>query len=231
MQVSTFGKLKTIFQMGGFGTIFLTLFCPDPWHTNIPAIVGLVCAAGWARSKIAHQTPSTWLLPVASAFAYVALANTMFTPATSVNAQATVIVFMTWGSALVYVYQGYKTIWPQIRMYDAVRLMWTVVYPCCVARWVIVTPTALLPLIFWLGIELIHGGIDNVASAYQPKVTTTHLAASSTLALLFCVFTAATTLSTSPWMLPATWLMCMASALLCTKALWQNRHIFMGTTC
>ncbi|MEM7588719.1 MAG: CDP-alcohol phosphatidyltransferase family protein [Myxococcota bacterium] len=231
MQVHPFAKLKTIFQMGGFGTIFLTLFSPDPWHTNIPAIVGLLFAAVWTHCKIHKQTPPTWLLPVAGAFAYVAIANTVLTPNTSAHTQAAVIVFMTWASAVIYVYRGWKIVWSHLRTSDAVRFVWAMTYPICVAMWVTVSSHLLLPLIFWLGIELVHGGIDNVASTYNRHVAATTLGFSSLLALAFCMFAlGAASLSATQWMLPVAWIMWTASILLCAKAAWQNRQIFMAPT-
>ena len=229
IDVSTFAKLKTIFQMGGFGTIFLTLFSSAPWHTHIPAIASLLFAAVWTRCKIGSRTAPTWLLPVAGAFAYVAIANAIFTRAISVNMQATMIVFMTCASACIYVYRGWRFVWPDVRISDAVRYLWAITYPACAASWVLVNPDILLPLIFWLGIELIHGGIDNAASIHNCRVTTTHLGPSSLLALLFYVFALITPVSVDRWMPSMTWLMLGTSTLLCIKAAWQNRQILVDT--
>ncbi|MEM7402614.1 MAG: CDP-alcohol phosphatidyltransferase family protein [Myxococcota bacterium] len=229
LQVSTLAKLKTIFQMGGFGTIFVTLFAPQPWHAQLPATVGLLFAAAWAYRKLNHQNAPTWVLPVAAAFAYVALANSLLPPAVSVDTQTAIIVFMTLASALVYLHRGWRLLWPAVHVSDAARCLWSISYPVCAAYWVTVNPQLLLPLIFWLGFELVHGGIDNVVSANNRHVTTTYLAYSTLLLLLFWLTATTAWLPATQWPPAAIWLMVGMSGLLCAKAAWKNKQMLISS--
>ena len=245
LPVSAAGKLKTIFQMGGFGTIFLTVFSPTPWSALIPMALALcffVLAQSKGNSSVSHRhsTPpkalgarprSGWIMPVALALAVVALLNIMLTPPLSASMQAVVIVVLTWQGGLDYLQASTRLIHGCLGAADGIRLAWAITYSLAVVPWVVMAPQAVLPLIAAIGTAFTLGGLVNAVSATNRQATVLPSLGISTLAgCLFCLGGIAAILWHQPLFFPlASWLLCVVNVLACTFIAWRGlRSLLRG---
>lgn len=167
IQTSVLAKIKTMVQMGGFGTIFLTLFLPrlGAIAAGIALFLSLALVIVIYRAFKKRKAPY-WVLPVALAFLYWTFLSIYVTPETSVVLQLAVIVALTWISGVDYLLGSLK-IYARtgINMQDISRLFWALSHTLLVAPWVEIYPQAVLLILASMSFELALGGIDTVVAS------------------------------------------------------------------
>lgn len=181
---SKLGKLKTIYQMGGLGTIFLTLALPKLWLTvtMIALTAGLFLI--WLQLRRKGDTPS-WIFPVLGAFVGVGILGATTTVALSVLCQAVVISILTWLSGFTYIAECYKIFTLNgLTAGDKVRLYWVVAISCGICPLVSVSPELVLPIVITIGLELALGGVDNIIAAETGFISSKALFITGSAAIL-----------------------------------------------
>lgn len=162
---SKLAKMKTIFQMGGLGTIFLSLSL----HSVALVIVMLSLAAALFIAWLiySHGQPATaWMMPVVTAFLAVALLGLVLSKETLVLIQAVFITGMTWASGISYIVESYKLFSREgFYLYDWTRIFWVAAFALGVCPLVAFSPELVLPIILAVSTEFALGGIDNIVSA------------------------------------------------------------------
>lgn len=169
IKTSYLAKIKTIVQMGGFGTIFMTL----GFEPHVAAIVATVLCVGllafyaiyWIQKQ---KHPPYWVLPVAAAFLYWTLLSIFLEPQSSVLAQLVVIVGITWISCIDYIIGTYKMfVRTGIGARDVVRIAWTAAHTLFAAPLIETYPELVLPLLVSISFELALGGVDMIVASEQ----------------------------------------------------------------
>ncbi len=167
VRTSRLAKMKTIVQMGGVGTVFLTDQFAAPVVVWMAGALAAPFGLSWLYFKIKRRDrePPFFLGPVTIGFLFWALLTRV--PAdTSILAQWLVIVGITWVSGLDYVL-GALGLFRRtgLRSADTARSFWGLVrgglVPCLAGLY----PAAVLPLLVALSAELGTAGIDNVVVA------------------------------------------------------------------
>lgn len=167
IRTSRLAKMKTIVQMGGVGTVFLT----DQFTVPVVLCMALALATpfglGWLyfRTQRKDREPPFFLGPVTIGFLAWALLTRI--PAdTSILLQWLVIVGITWVSGLDYVL-GAVGLFRRtgLRSADNARSFWGLVQGGLVPCLAGLHPAAVLPLLVALSAELGTAGIDNVVVA------------------------------------------------------------------
>ncbi len=163
IKTSTLGKLKTIIQMGGLGTIFLTIVLPNGIFTWVCLALSVPFLLVAIVYKLKSQPSKFWALPVFAAFFLVGILGYFLSKETTLATQMGVIIAITWVSAIDYVVGSYKLFRRTgINGGDWSRIMWSVVYGVFVAPLVAYYPIMVLPLLVSMSLEFGLGGIDNI---------------------------------------------------------------------
>lgn len=165
IQTSNFAKIKTIYQMGGFGTIFLTMALPKSWLIALSLFIAIVFLCLWIAMMIRSKAPY-WVLPVSIAFFLLLTLRLLFSVENAMLAQAIVIVCITWASGLDYLFSSLKVFRRSgLKKYDIARLFWaicqSVVLPLLVGLYEVV----LIPVLITISFELALGGVDAVVAS------------------------------------------------------------------
>lgn len=163
MKTSVLGKLKTVFQMGGAGTIFLTLVLP-------PFIMGVTCGILSLPFFIVAliyffkgKKQPHWGWPVFLALAFASFCGFFIKKDLSLWLQMTIIISFTWISAIGYLIDTYKIFKRTgLREGDVVRLMWSITHGLLVAPLVYYYPSLIFPILISISLEFSLGGIDNM---------------------------------------------------------------------
>lgn len=169
IKTSNLAKIKTVVQMGGFGTIFLTIALA-PLHATIVAFllfIGLMGFYGlyWLQKR---KHPPYWVLPVAASFLYWTFLSVYFEPEQSVLAQLVVIVALTWISCIDYLFATYKMFMRSgIGVKDLVRIFWAAAHTLIAAPLIEIHPELVLPLLLSISFELALGGVDMIVASDQ----------------------------------------------------------------
>jgi CDP-diacylglycerol--glycerol-3-phosphate 3-phosphatidyltransferase len=169
IKTSNLAKIKTVVQMGGFGTIFLTIALA-PYHATIVAVllfIGLMGFYGiyWIQKR---KHPPYWVLPVAASFLYWTLLSIFLEPSQSVFAQLVVIVALTWISCIDYIVGTYKMfVRSGIGVQDLARILWAAAHTLLAAPLIEHHPQLVLPLLVSISFELALGGVDMVVASDQ----------------------------------------------------------------
>ena len=208
IHTSRLAKMKTIIQMGGLGTVFLTVKTPT-WFV-IP--FGLVFAAGffvaWAVRRHRGKIPHYWMAPTGAAFLIFAVACALFPPATAATLQFAVIVLVTWLSGLDYLVGAWRTLAASgISASDGVRTLWALLLGIAVPLVVAVFPGAAVPICVFLSAELALGGVDNVIVEERHTAANVPFLVSSLTAAVFVSLVIALR---AP---PVFWMACVAASI------------------
>lgn len=188
IKTSRLGKLKTIIQMGGLGTIFLTMAL----KTNIFIIVSLLLALLFLGitvfSIISGRKVPFWAIPVFLSFLLVAVLDGFYSKEISVVVQMGIIIAITWASALDYVIGTFKLFSRTgINRGDWSRIFWAIIYGVFVSPLVAYYPIMVLPLLISLSLEFGLGGIDNVVVAEKHVFLSWPFILSSIVGLIFAL--------------------------------------------
>ncbi|MCA9507092.1 MAG: CDP-alcohol phosphatidyltransferase family protein [Myxococcales bacterium] len=164
IKTSKLGKLKTIIQMGGFGTIFLTIVLPYGIFTLVCLGLSLPFITVAFIYRLKKKTIPFWVLPVFCAFFLVGIIAYFVSKETILALQMGVIISITWISAIDYVTGSYKLFRRTgINQKDWARIMWAIVHGLFVAPLVAYFPIMVIPLLVSMSLEFGLGGIDNIA--------------------------------------------------------------------
>ncbi len=187
VKTSVLGKLKTIVQMGGMGTIFLTIFGEKSWMLIMAGFlfVSLSLVAFYLVIKN-KKWPPYWILPVASSFLFWFFFLFFMTKEMAVFMQMIAIVAITWISAFSYLGATYQTfVRTGFYKYDLVRLFWVGAHSLCVLPFVGNYWGIMVPILISISLEFALGGVDNVVAAERQYAGSRPFAITGSLALLF----------------------------------------------
>lgn len=187
IKTSNLAKLKTIVQMGGMGTIFLTVFGEKKLMLGFAGLVFVVLALVglyWlCRYKI---WPPHWVFPVSGAFLYWILLLIFCSEPVAISMQIVVILIFTWGSALDYAIGTYRTfLMTGIKFSDWSRLFWAFAFCLGVIPFAGVYPQIVIFILIALSMELALGGVDNLVAAEKLQINNATFLWSGTFSLLF----------------------------------------------
>lgn len=189
VQTSMLAKIKTIIQMGGFGTIFMTLFLKREaalWVALFWLIFFLIIWAYYSLWK--RVTAPYWALPVAGAFLYWFWLLQLGSVQTAVLFQCIVIVAITWISALDYLKTSYTVLKSSgLDRRDIGRIFWALAHSVFVVSVASLNPRLILPVLVSIAFELGLGGIDNIAVAEKKTLDLRIFLSTSTIACLFAI--------------------------------------------
>jgi len=186
IKTSKLAKLKTIVQMGGLGTIFFTIVMPN----QILALLCLILSLPFllvALFYLFNKKPAPfWALPVFGAFLLVGLWAYFFSKDSTLAMQMTIIIAITWISALDYLVQSYK-LFRRTGMDsgDWWRILWSISHGILVAPLVAHYPALVLPLLASISLEFALGGIDNIVLAQKRVFSWWPFAVSAIAGLIF----------------------------------------------
>ncbi len=187
VKTSVLGKLKTIVQMGGMGTIFLTIFGEKSWLLVMSAVLFVVLSLiGLYLSIKTKKWPPYWILPVAGAFLFHFFLILLFTKETAVLMQMSVIVMITWISAVNYLGATYQIfVRTGFYKYDLVRLFWVAAHSLCALSFVGNYFGIMVPILISISLEFALGGVDNVVAAERQYAGNRPFAITGGLAICF----------------------------------------------
>jgi CDP-diacylglycerol--glycerol-3-phosphate 3-phosphatidyltransferase len=164
VRTSVLAKMKTIVQMGGFGTVFMTVFL-DP-HDAMWVALGLMMFfwAIWAYWLFwRRESAPYWAMPVALSFFYWLILLGTSLPQNVVIGLCLVIVGITWLSAGDYLWTStaiFRAQKPKIN--DIARLVWVLAHGGFVVAAASLNPLLIIPVLLSVSFELALGGIDNI---------------------------------------------------------------------
>lgn len=187
VKTSFLGKLKTIVEMGGMGTIFLTIFCGKTLLLIMAGVLfvslSLVAIYLVVKNK---KWPPQWVLPVTGSFLFWFLIILFFSKDTAVLMQMLVIVSITWVSAFDYLWTTYQIfVGTGFYKYDMVRLFWVAAHSLCVLPFLGNYFAIMVPILISISLEFALGGVDNVVAAERQYAGSRPFAITASLALLF----------------------------------------------
>jgi len=189
IRTSKLAKMKTITQMGGVGTVFLSTTLQQ--YPDLLALLGLLLTSPfvgiWLYYKIKHseRPPPYFALPVACGFlVWTALSRVHVD--TSVLIQFYVIVAITWVSGLDYLIGALAPFRRKgLGLPDFSRLIWAIGHGALVPSLTGSYKAAVLPILVALSAELATGGVDNVAVAEHKKAESWPFLISGTIGIAF----------------------------------------------
>jgi CDP-diacylglycerol--glycerol-3-phosphate 3-phosphatidyltransferase len=190
VKTSILAKLKTIIQMGGFGTVFMTIFL-QPHHAMWVAF-GLMMGfwAIWAYWLFwRKQSAPYWAIPVALSFFYWLILLGTSLPQNVVIGLCLVIVGITWLSAGDYLWTSaaiFRLQKPKAN--DIARLVWVIAHGAFVVAAASLNPLLIIPVLLSVSFELALGGIDNIVISEGRALSYQMFLISGTGALLFVFF-------------------------------------------
>ena len=227
IRTSKLAKMKTITQMGGVGTVFLSTRLAE--YPDLLLVLGLLLAApfigiwGYYKIKRTDRPVPYFAMPVACGFLVWAGLSRVDVDL-SVLIQFQVIVAMTWISGLDYLLGALAPFRAHaLRMPDFARLIWAIGHGALVPSLTGSYKAAVLPILVALSAELATGGIDNVVVAEHKKAESWPFLISGVLSIAF--FATAFWL---PFGLDSRWVPWLAAALatfsLVVLARYFSRH-------
>ena len=188
IKTSTLAKLKTIIQMGGLGTIFLSITLPSDVLIIVSLILALPFLAVVIYYLFVRKKMPFWAVPVFACFILLALLAAFVKKELSLNIQMGIIIAITWASALDYVVGTFKLFKRTgINQGDWVRIFWSIIYGLFVCPLVAYFPIMVLPLLVSMSLEFGIGGIDNVAVAEKHIFSSWPFFISSLSGLIFAL--------------------------------------------
>ena len=189
IRTSKLAKMKTITQMGGVGTVFLSTHLQDtPALLIVWGVLLTVPFLGiWLFYKIkrSERPPPYFAAPVACGFV-VWTALSQVSVETSVLAQFIVIVAITWISGLDYLIGALGAFRSaRLKTPDLARLLWALGHGALVPSLTGSYKAAVLPILVALSAELATGGVDNVVVAEKKHAETWPFLISGILSIVF----------------------------------------------
>lgn len=172
IKTSILGKLKTIIQMGGCGTIFLTIVLPPKgiFWANIALSLGFLAVAVVYFLK-GKKNPF-WAIPVFLCFVLVAVLGISVEKNISLLVQVSIIIALTWISALDYILGCIKLFkQTSISLGDIYRILWCFIYGIALILSITSHPSLVIPLLISISLEFGIAGIDNIILTKNTQFT------------------------------------------------------------
>lgn len=189
IKTSKLGKLKTIIQMGGLGTIFLTIVLPFGIFTLVCLALSIPFLAVAFVYRFKEKPIPFWSIPVFCAFFFVGLIGYFVSKEVILAMQMGVIISITWISAIDYVVGCYKLFRRTgIFQGDWSRIIWSVVHGVFVAPLVAYYPIMVIPLLVSMSLEFGLGGIDNIVVTEKRLFPSWPFLISAASGLLFALY-------------------------------------------
>lgn len=163
IKTSLFAKIKTIIQMGGFGTIFITLFLPLGFSITIAVLFFMLFIFIYSWCFLFKINTPYWLSTIIFAFLYWFILLILIPTKMAVTMQCYVILGITWISSFEYFRIGflvYKNKKPEKQ--DIVRLLWAISHSIYIAIATFHGINYIIPILINISFELGLGGIDNI---------------------------------------------------------------------
>lgn len=163
IKTSVLGKVKTIVQMGGAGTIFFTIMLPKIalFWVCLALSISFFFISGYRFFN--HKKQTYWSTPVGIAFLYVAIMGLYLEKNTVIMGQILIIVSLTWLSAIDYMLGTYRLFKKNgMKEGDFWRLFWAITYGLLLSPLVHQFPELVLFLWALISLEFLLGGIDNI---------------------------------------------------------------------
>ncbi len=190
VKTSILAKIKTIVQMGGFGTIFMTLFLGRGIALGVALFWLAFFLVVWAYYTFWKRAPAPyWALPTAAAFLYWFWLLELCSVWTAVLCQCIVIVGLTWISALDYVKTSYGVLRSSgLDRRDFARLFWALSHSVLAVSVASVHPGLIIPVLISISFELALGGIDNIVIAEKKSLRLRLFIGTGLMACVFAYF-------------------------------------------
>lgn len=185
IKTSILGKMKTIIQMGGCGTIFLTIVLPPTgiFWANLALSLGFLAVA--IVYFIKGKKKPFWAIPVFLCFVLVALLGISVDKQISILVQISIIITLTWISAIDYILGSFK-LFQQTKLFcgDFYRLLWCFIYGIMLILSITSHPSLVIPLLISISLEFGIAGIDNIILTKNNKFVNWPFIASCSYGLL-----------------------------------------------
>ncbi len=189
VKTSKLAKLKTIIQMGGLGTIFLTIVLPWGIFTLVCLALSIPFLTVALVYHFRKKPVPFWAMPVFSAFFIVGILGYFVSKDHTLIMQMTVIILITWISAIDYVVGSYKLFRRTgINGGDWSRISWSIVHGLLVAPLVAYYPVMVLPVLVSISLEFGLGGIDNIVVSEKKVFSWWPFLCSSLNGLIFAFY-------------------------------------------
>lgn len=190
VKTSILAKIKTVIQMGGFGTVFMTLFLSRTVALWVALFWLAFFLSIWGFYVLWKRTPAPyWALPVAGAFLYWFWLLELCSVQTAILCQCIVIVGITWISAFDYLKTSYAVLRSSgLDRRDGVRLFWALSHSVLVVSVASLNSKLIIPVLISIAFELGLGGVDNIAVAEKKTLDLRIFLATGLIACLFAVF-------------------------------------------
>lgn len=228
IKTSMLGKLKTIIQMGGCGTIFLTLVLSEQSLIYVSLALSLPFLATWLFYVCRRKKSPFWAFPVFLSFLLVAGLEYFCAGDVNLMVQMSIILAITWASAIDYLVSVFKLFKRTGMMLgDWMRLLWAIVHGIFVCPLVAYFPIMVLPLLVSMSLEFGLGGIDNIVVAEKNRFPSWPFFLSSIFGLGFAAVVNLSILWQTPW-LPfyASVGLAGLSGIICGAAFGRNYDLF-----
>jgi CDP-diacylglycerol--glycerol-3-phosphate 3-phosphatidyltransferase len=234
LTTSQLGKLKTVVQMGGIATFFLTIFVPKPtmpWvHVGCACVMlALCCWFGWRGHRRGRGwRPPLWLLGGTPLWFLTALATYVLEPAEAAYLQFMAMVVLTWVSGADYLLgAGRVLVTLGFRPGDVIRVTGAIAHGLALIPLLDQHPALGIPVILSLSAELAYGGIDNAVSSQLNRFARARPSLTTAAAIIVGVC-AWGELVTAPALYAMAWGLALASTLNATIAFVVDRAVFLA---
>lgn len=188
IKTSTLAKMKTIIQMGGCGTIFLTITLASNILLIVFATLALIFLAIFLYYYSRKIKSPFWVLPTFIAIALVTICEAAFGKQVNLHLQMLIILSLTWISAIDYLVGSYHIFRKTgLILGDLTRIVWSIIFSIFVAPLVAYFPLMVLPILVSMSLEFGLGGIDNIVAAEKGHFSSWPFVLASLSGIIFAI--------------------------------------------
>lgn len=234
LKTSQLGKLKTVVQMGGIATFYLTIFVPRdvmPWVHLVCSLVMLVlCFVFGYRNHRRGKgfLPPVWLLGGTPLWFLIFVGALLMEPLDVAFWQFIAMVVLTWVSGADYLWgAGRALLRLGLRGGDIIRTVGAIVHGLALIPLLGDKPFLVVPVIVSLCAELAYGGVDNAVSAELGRFARARpsLTAAGAVVVGACAWLG---LVSDDTLLLLAWLLAAGSLLNAIVAFVVDRNVFLA---
>ena len=234
LKTSELGKLKTVVQMGGIGTFFLTIFVPRPqmpWvHLACALVMLALCGlfAWLSHAKGQRPVPPVWLLGGTPLW-FLLFAGALFLePPDCAYWQFIAMVLFTWVSGADYLWGAGRVLFSLgFRPGDVIRVVGAIVHGLALIPLLDEYPLLGVPVLISLCGELAYGGVDNAVSSHLSRFARARPSLTTLLAIAIgaCAWLQILPMTTLYWL---AWALAAASWFNAIVAFVVDRGVFLA---